>query len=685
MKTVSKKLLSVLLVAILLVSAIPFQAFANGDLSDPAAAEPVNPVDPGTSAVVSDVPAGSGDQASADNQASADAGNQTLDTPAAPAATTAPETTATTAPETTATTAAAPQPEAHSGIGTHVPTGFMYNATHHWQECPNENCVLNQGGQKTPINGLIPHHYVNGVCECGASWDNCPHTTTQTQVNTGKAATCLEDGLKDKEVCSLCGKELPQEVIPATGHDFDPATGKCKNCAAVQYDGQEVNLTLDANGGTINGAAAIQIKVKKGQAVAYTENPTRPGFTFVCWNTQQDGTGVNVNRNEIYDGTYAALYAKWSTDTYMLTVRRVKNGNLSDPKTILEEAVPAGTPLLEYLMNNVYAAVDRELKLTPGFTWQPDFWRDYSGRQQSITQSDCMNQSQVVYVNFVSTQYKLYFNTNGGTMTASPTKEVYFGSAVGTLPAPTLKGKVFMGWVDANGVEYTATTTYQVAGDTTLTAKWQDEATVLLYIYINGNFASCDRMIAIDGLVKNNNVSRSDVYKEIARHYVPASGYLNIAGLFDGYGWDSYRTNTSKPGVETVQIDDSRINRIYVMVTNALTGSTIVTNPTYPGGIITNIPQNSYWVATGTNTGYWVQGTAPQGSYWVSTGNGNGYWVYPTAGVTPGTIVYPTYIWVGTNPKTGDTSMIEAAAAVMVLAAAALVTVMSLRKKKVAK
>ena len=42
----------------------------------------------------------------------------------------------------------------------------------------------------------------------------------------------------------------------------------------------------------------------------------------------------------------------------------------------------------------------------------------------------------------------------------------------------------------------------------------------------------------------------------------------------------------------------------------------------------------------------------------------------------------PTYIYIGTNPKTGDTAKIENAAAIMVLAAAALVTVMALRKKK---
>ena len=64
----------------------------------------------------------------------------------------------------------------------------------------------------------------------------------------------------------------------------------------------------------------------------------------------------------------------------------------------------------------------------------------------------------------------------------------------------------------------------------------------------------------------------------------------------------------------------------------------------------------------------------PSGTgYWVLDANGN-----PNIWVMTGSSIIPTYIYVGSNPKTGDTAKIEIAAAIMVLAAAALVTVMAL-------
>ncbi len=637
MKTVSKKLLSLLLVAILLVSAIPFQAFA----VEPAAGEP---------AAVSDL-------TSTDAGTGAETGAGTdIEQPAAEPV---------------------PQKEAHNeNAASHVSDVWEKNATSHWKLCPNANCV----DYGTPLN-VTPHSFKDGACvTCGYT---CAHANQGPDQSTAIAADCVHEGKDPDTVCFDCKMVLKKgNPTPATGaHNF--VNYICSVCGATQT-GAAGQLTLDANGGTINGGASLVLNVNVGASIGSIADAVRPGYTFAGWWTAPDGTGKQVYKGAAYDGSYTTLYAKWTEVTYRLTVRRLLNGNYSSAKTVYEENVPAGTPLLAYLNNNVTSSVMQELNVTPGFRWESNFWRDYSGRQPLTSQADCMNQAQTIYVNFTSQSYTLYFNPNGGSLTTD-SKLVYFGSAVGTLPTPYLEGKVFQGWKDANGVVYNANTEYRIAGDTTLTAVWKDEALVLLYVYINGNFASCDRMMVMDQYVQNDNLSRSAVYSQIAQYYTPASGYLNIAGLFDAYTWDSYRSNTSKPGVENIQINGSRVNKIYVMVTNAKTGTTIVTNPTISGGIITNIPQNSYWVATGTNTGYWVQGTAPQGSYWVSTGNGNGYWVYPAAGVNPGTPVYPTWIYPGTNPKTGDTSMIEAAAAVMVLAAAALVTVMSLRKKKMAK
>lgn len=585
MKTVSKKLFSLMLVAILLVSALPFQAFA----------DPHNPSDPN-----------------------------------------------------------------HAG---YVWKNDGTDAGNHWQECPKADC------DDAGTHYLeAPHSFTNGVCvTCMYA---CTHAASALKPETAVAPTCVKAGKEADTVCATCGKTTEGAAIPATGvHTYD-ANNICTVCGATQM-GPELTLKLDANGGTINGAAAVEVKVNAGNPIKNLPDPYKQGYTFAGWFMETDNQQIYLGQNYKYTTDNLVAKAKWTEVTQQLTVRRVLNGDASTAKTILTVNLPIGTPLLTYLNTNVYSSITAELALTPGFSWQYNFWYDYSGNRPLTNQADCMNQAQTVYVNFVSNAYTLYFNANGGVVTPT-SKSVYFGSKVGVLPTATMAGKVFQGWKDANGNVYTADTVYQVAGDTSLTAVWQDEALVILYVYINGDFSSCNRMIVLDGFVKNNNISRSDVVSQVAKYYAPASGYLNIAGLFDDYSWSSYRANTSKAGVENIQISSAHPNKIYVMVTNAKTGATIV------NGTTTN---NGTTIIPGTTNVNGTYATSPVGAYWVSTGNGTGYWVYPAAGTNNGSIT-PTYIYYGTNPKTGDNAMIEIAAAVMVLAAGALVTIMTLRKKK---
>lgn len=634
MKTVSKKLLSLLLVAILLVSALPFQAFAE-DLEG----------SDGTPVVLTDDPSG-------DNNNDGNGGNTNNSNDAGARTTTVPH---------------------DENDRAHVSEVWFWNQTTHWQQCPVANCE--KAGQH--LNEL-PHSFDgNGVCTvCKYA---CEHTATAEKDSTGRDPDCIHAGQEKDTVCTNCGKLIKTgDVIPATGiHNY--VNGICSVCGAVQIGGS-YKLTLDANGGTINGGSSLIIDVTQGQPVALP-TPIRPNHTFVGWYV--DDTELFSNGATYKYSTDKTAKAKWTEVTYQLTVRRVLNGNNSTAKTIKQVNVPAGVPLLDYLNANVKADIRAELSVTPGYTWQGNFWRDYSGTQPLTDQAAIMNQAQTVFVNFVSTAYTIYFSAEGGTVTPL-SKTVYFGRAVGTLPTATKSGKVFKGWQDANGTIYDSTTVYKIAGDTSLTAIWEDEVMVVLYIYVNGNFTSCDRMILMDKYVKNDNISRADVVTEIAKHYSAINGYnLSVAGLFDESTWASYRANTGKAGVDNIGITGTHPNKIYVMVNNAQSGTTILpTNPTTTPTIPNN--GNAYWVVTGPNTGYWVQsnGSYPQGSYWVSTGNGNGYWSYNPSNY-PTTVIYPTYVPVpGSNPKTGDTAQLEVAAAVMILAAAALVTMMALRKKR---
>lgn len=576
MKTVSKKLLSLMLVALLLVSAIPFQAFADAHVAE----------DP-----------------------------------------------------------------SHQGV-----EWVNTDPAKHWKVCTKVDC----DNHTTALPGTEnPHTFTNGVCVCGYV---CPHTSTSSV--GAVAATCNTPGKEADTVCQACGLKIATgAATPATGVHTFGADNVCTVCS-FQKVGEQYTLTLECNNGHIGNTVSASVLVREGNPIGELPTPTRDGYSFLGWFIGSDE--VRQGKTYGYSSNQTAI-AKWSEKTELLTVRRVLNGDYSTAKTIYTENVAINTPLWSFLQANVFSKVTAELNLTPGFYWENNFWYDYSGTQSQIGQGDCMNKAQTIYVNFRSSSYTLYFDANGGTVTPA-SKTVYFGSKVGALPTPSKSGSVFQGWKDANGTLYTAETVYKVAGNTNLTAVWQDEALVLLYVHVNGNFSAPDRVIVMDGYVQNNNISRDAVFNKIAGIYKPTSGSLSVAGLFNEASWNSYKSSPSSVGgVPNLAVENTHTNKIYVMITNAAganitsgsTTNTVVSNPT------TNTNTNN-----NTNPGVIVN----QNQY------GDGYsYNAPSNGTT---VIPNNNTVAGTNPKTGDTAMIEAAAAVMVLAAAALVTVFTMRKKK---
>lgn len=628
MKTVSKKLLSLLLVAILLVSALPFQAFAE-DL-DGLIDTPVM-LDAGDADGSGD---GTGDGAGAD-----------------------------------------------AGVGvtkikhdsTHETAEYSKDNYYHWKMCNNPQCELYD-----TVIGRELHDFSTG--ECPTCHMACPHTDKEQRVVLGKEPTCVATGVAH-DYCKACGNDLGNEtVVPALGHDFQ--NGKCTRCPATEPVSEEKKhtLTLNAGEGTIGNEKTATRDIYEGQPIPSLPDASLGGTTFVGWYLE-DGV-TKVESGSICRFTEdTTIYAKYATKTQRLRLMRILNGNTASAAEIKTFDVPENMPLLSFLEAQVKSIVNNDLNSYPGYRWT-GIWLDYSGKQLQLQQTDCMNQAQTVLVNYVPKTYTLYFVPNGGTVTPA-TKTVTFGEKVGTLPTPYLANKVFQGWKDQNGNVYTAATVYQVAGDVSLTASWLDKANVMLYIYVNGDFSGCNRILPMDDFVSGNTLSRANVVKELVKYYTPASGSLSVAGLFDEYTWSSYRANTNKAGTDTITVG-SNGTKVYVMINNAKTTTIIPSNPTNP--TVPSIPNNgnAYWVVTGPNTGYWVQsnGTYPEGSYWVNLGNGRGYWVY-----NPNNYTNPTYpTWPtnnnNSNPKTGDTAQLEVAAAVMILAAAALVTMMALRKKR---
>lgn len=391
-----------------------------------------------------------------------------------------------------------------------------------------------------------------------------------------------------------------------------------------------ITLTLDAGEGATVGTSGstTAITIEKNAEGKYLV-PTLPtasksGYTFLGWFV---GENQLENGEELTANTTAT--AKYQLITKNIKVKGVKTTqSLESAWLITEFNATTGNNLLDFLKTNATAAVQSNTPtgyqlVTSGGSIQ---WYNYTGSTTLTGQEQITSAAQEVLVKYQPKTFTLFFQVEGGTV--DPTsKTVTYDSAVGTLPTPTRTGDVFLGWFDANGVQYTSSTVYKVNGDTTLTARWQSESTVMLRIYLDPNTTTPDRIVDITGKVVGNSVSRTEVEAIVTKYYTGSS--MKLVGLFSDATWASYKAGSTTEGTPNVTIqEDVKTTNVYVVVKNA-----------------TNKPNSNTTTTTSTTT----PTTKPADK---------------------------------DNPKTGDSMLIYTASAVMIVAAAALVVIQVLRKKR---
>ena len=91
------------------------------------------------------------------------------------------------------------------------------------------------------------------------------------------------------------------------------------------------SITYNANGG--NGAPAADYKCYGIDKTLSSTVPTRDGYTFIGWNTEQNGSGTSYAKGATYSANASAtLYAKWTANTYKVKFNGNGNtgGSMSD-------------------------------------------------------------------------------------------------------------------------------------------------------------------------------------------------------------------------------------------------------------------------------------------------------------------------------------------------------------------
>lgn len=76
-----------------------------------------------------------------------------------------------------------------------------------------------------------------------------------------------------------------------------------------------LTVTFGANGGAFaDGSTTSEVKTESGSSVTLPANPTRSGYTFTGWNTQQDGKGSSFDNRTVITGSMT-VYAQWSENS----------------------------------------------------------------------------------------------------------------------------------------------------------------------------------------------------------------------------------------------------------------------------------------------------------------------------------------------------------------------------------
>ena len=234
------------------------------------------------------------------------------------------------------------------------------------------------------------------------------------------------------------------------------------------------SVTLDRQSGS---GGSSSVTATYGSAMPSITVPTRTGYTFGGYYTSTGGGGTQYytasgTSARTWDRTSATtLYAKWTANTYTVTLDRQSGSGGSSSVTVTYDSdMPSITPPTRsnYTFGGYYTS-------TGGSGTQYYTASGASARKWDITANTTL------YAKWTINTCTVSFNANGGTGTMSA-QTVTIGSSTAITPcAFNRDGYAFIGWATSSGgsVVYADGASGTFSANTTLYAVWASFATAL--------------------------------------------------------------------------------------------------------------------------------------------------------------------------------------------------------------
>ncbi len=245
-------------------------------------------------------------------------------------------------------------------------------------------------------------------------------------------------------------------AVPASIADMG-ATGT-EFTYAAQWEAKVIDVTFDANTGSIEGAATKVVPTAFDSAIV-APKAEKAGYAFVGWSTDADATVGTTDLGILTTETPATYYAIWSADSKNYTVEfwymNVDGTDYvkADDETLTFAGV-VDAPVATYVPGDV-----------TGFT---------VNNELSVLDGTIPADGELVL--------KVYYNRDKFNLTyeGNAPVEVYYGAEIPAAAAqPTKVGNYFVKWQND--------LTEMPAGDLAIAAEWATESYTLTFADLYGN------------------------------------------------------------------------------------------------------------------------------------------------------------------------------------------------------
>ena len=294
------------------------------------------------------------------------------------------------------------------------------------------------------------------------------------------------------------GTQVTKETVVTTAD---------KHTLYAHWTANKYTVTFDVNGGTVTPAEQT---VTYGSHYGELPTPTREGYTFAGWFTEQNGGTKVMADTKVTTAENHTLYAYWMQNIYDVSFDANGGKEAYEPKKVRHGDVYGTFPLTPTRTGYEFAG-----------------WYTEKDGGAKVELGDVVTSSHTLYAHWTANKYTVKFDANEGTVTPE-TMKVTYGCLYGELPTPTRKGYTFVGWfTNSNGgTQVKADAEVTTAADRTLHAHWtQNIYTVTIKDDKDGK------------VIESQRIPEGGLAKKPAKEPV-REGYTFIGWQANGAAWD---------------------------------------------------------------------------------------------------------------------------------------------------